>query len=125
MKKTVWILAIVLLALSVIVAPVMAETAAMKQSFSATATILGTPDPGKSWITEGGIMQNKKMGQIGNISGKIDDTTFNGSIELVISLTNNLATMKGSAHGKFDISTADGTIKGTLRAKLDFETGYA
>jgi len=123
-KKTVWILAVVLLALPVIVAPVMAETAAMKQSFSATATILGTPDPGKSWITEDGIMQIKKMRQIGLISGEIDGTTFDGSIELVASLNNDSTTMKGSAHGKFDISTADGTIKGTLRLKIDFETGY-
>ena len=61
MKKKVWILAFVLLALSSMVVPVMAKTAALKQSFSATATIIGTPDPGKSWITEDGIMQIKKI----------------------------------------------------------------
>ena len=120
--KTVWISIVGLLALSVIVAPVMAETAAMKQSFSATAIIMGTiPDPEtKSWITEDGIMQIKKMRQVGDISGDID-----GSIELVISLTNDLTTMEGSGHGKFSITTIDGTIKGTLRVEVDFATNYA
>jgi len=105
-------------------APVMAETAAMKQSFSATATILGTPDPGKSWITEDGTEQIKKMRQVGLISGEIDGTPFDGEIELVISLTKDGATLEGSGHGKFDITTADGSIKGMLRVEVDFETGY-
>lgn len=125
MKKTVWILALILTALSVIVIPVMAKTAAMKQSFSVTATILGTPDPGTSWVTEDGIMQIKRMGQIGLISGEIDNTDFDGEIWLVISLTNDLTTMEGSGHGKFGMSTDDGTIEGTLRVEVDFETGYA
>jgi hypothetical protein len=124
-KKTVWILAVVLLALPVMVVPVLAETAAIKETFSATATILGTLDPGTSWTTEDGVMQIKKMGQIGEISGEIDGTTFDGTIWLVISLTNDLTTMDGSGHGKFEISTADGTIKGMLRVVVDFETGYA
>lgn len=125
MKKTVWISIVGLLALSVIMAPVMAETAAMKQSFSATATILGTPDPGKSWITEDGTEQIKKMRQVGLISGEIDGIPFDGEIELVISLTKDGTTLEGSGHGKFDITTADGSIKGTLRVEVDFETGYA
>lgn len=119
-KKEILISIVGLLALSVIVVPVMAETAAMKQSLSATATISGTPDPGKSWITEDGIMQIKKMRQVGSISGDID-----GTIELVISLTNDLTTMKGSGHGKFTIATTDGTIKGTLRVEVDFARNYA
>ncbi|MCW4031230.1 MAG: hypothetical protein NWE80_02580 [Candidatus Bathyarchaeota archaeon] len=122
MKKNIWILILGLLAVSVTVTPVIAETAAIKQSFSATATILGSPDPGKSWITKDGTQQTKKMGQIGFISGEIGGTPFDGEIALVVSLTLDETSMQGSAHGKFEISTTNGTIKGTLRVEIDLAT---
>jgi len=121
-KKTVWTLIVGLLALSLIVAPAMAQTPASKQNFSVTATIYGTiPDPKtKSWITNDGTEQIKNMRQVGLISGEIDDTPFEGTIELVISLTKDPTTMEGSGHGKFNITTTDGTIKGKLRVEVDW-----
>lgn len=127
MKKTVWTLIVGLLALSLIVAPAMAKTPASKQNFSVTATIYGTiPDPEtKSWITNDGTEQIKNMRQVGLISGEIDDTPFEGTIELVISLTKDPTTMEGSGHGKFNITTTDGTIKGKLRVEVDWTQNYA
>lgn len=122
MKKAVCIFILSLLALSIIATLVIAETAAVKQSFSATATITGTTDPGTSWITKDGTQQIKKMRQIGLISGEIDGTPFDGTIVLVVSLTLDETSTEGSAHGKFDISTSDGIIKGTLRVEIDLAT---
>ena len=117
MKKRIWIPMIGLLVLSVIMAPVMAKTAATKEPISFTLENITTIPSGKMWLTNDNIQQIKKVKQVGTVSGY-----FDGTMEVVVSMSINWTSGEGSGHGKFVIKTDDGSIGGTFRVEGNWAT---
>jgi len=103
--------------LSVITAPVMAKTAATKEPISFTLENIITIPSGKMWITNDNIQQIKKAKQAGTVSGY-----FDGTMEIVVSMTLNWTSSEGTGHGKFVITTDDGSIGGTFRIEGNWAT---
>ena len=119
MKKEILIPMIGLLVLSAIMAPVMAKTAATKEPISFTLENITTIPSGKMWLTNDNIQQIKKMKQVGTVSGY-----FDGTMEVLVSMTLNWTSGEGTGHGKFMIKTDDGSIGGTFRIEGNWATSY-
>lgn len=103
--------------LSVITTPALAKTAATKESISFTLQDIITIPSGKMWLTNDNIQQIKKVKQVGTVSGY-----FDGTMDLVVSMSINWTSGEGTGHGKFLITTDDGSIGGTFRIEGNWAT---
>lgn len=113
MKKAVLIL-LVALALLFTAVP-MAAAPATKTPFTAQATLIPT-SPGKIWITSDGVQQVKGAIAEGTVTGDLT-----GSLAIIQGATLDLNTGEGFMHGKFTITTAEGTFQGSFTGVI---TGY-
>jgi len=73
-------------------------------------------DPGRAWITKGGIEQIRGAVAEGSVTGDV----LSGSMTVVEDETINLNTGEGCVHGKVVLTAADGTFEGSFVA---FVTG--
>jgi hypothetical protein len=107
---------VTLLVLSVmLIAPTMAKTEAPYRSHIESALV----DPGKQWVTEGGILHIRDSYWVGKEVG----TLGNGTFEDWLSFNINLATGEGTFSGHWLLTyEGRGTISGSARGTISM--GY-
>ena len=106
---------VTLLVLSVmLIAPTMAKTEAPYSSHIESALV----DPGKQWVTEGGILHIRDSYWKGTEVG----TLGNGTFEDWLSFNINLATGEGTFSGHWLLTYKGGTISGSARGTISM--GY-
>lgn len=101
------------------IAPVLGR--ATKTPFTAQVTFIsGSVSPGKMWTTKGNITHVKGSISSGNVTGGLT-----GTVLLVTDEALDLNTGMGVVHGKFVLTVAGGTFKGSSRGLVTGGTHFS